>query len=229
MDKQFRSNYKKFVTLAKKSNEEFATSTDAQKRVILAQDALTHATAGRLLPSAGSFGDETVATRTSAANPSESDLRENMVEDQFICQACARGGLVYSAIMRRNSVRGIAFEGGSIIPEFPYEMFQALETAFEANDLHSLKYFVGCPSDDFIDLLKLWEMLTDDISFCAKWATDCGLSHYRSTDDYRFRRVMMWIAEHEGEFDLLDFLKEELSRFPENIRAEYEADIKSEE
>jgi hypothetical protein len=89
------TDYERFVKRVERENETYAAASPAQKRAILAKDALAHAAAGRLQPGTGDYGDAMlippgyVGQSVDAKILDETDLRDNMVATEFVCEACA--------------------------------------------------------------------------------------------------------------------------------------------
>lgn len=176
-----KQGYRAFIAKVMAENEVFDNATMAQKRVIIAKDALEHVGEGLFIPDNLNFGD-------GVGVHDDADLREEFVVRGEICTACARGGLVFAALMRRNGVKG-DFDGQSMIEEFPKEMMEDIEIAFEGP--------FGCVDTDD---LREWEDLTDALEDVGKI----------SSANYRFVRIMHWIIDHHGSFNLERFLEKEL-------------------
>ncbi len=182
--------YAEFVEGVKRDNAEFDRASAAQKRVIIAQDALKHAAVGLLKPAVCTYG---FVHLTPEDCRQEVDLRDALVEQAPTCRACARGGLVFAAILRRDKMKGVMFAGEATIPEFPVAMFEAIECAFEASTINECGY-------RYETQLERWALATERI---------------HGTDLYRFRRIMQWIIDHKGGFSLGGFLKAEIPQVEE--------------
>lgn len=126
-----------------------------------------------------------------------------MLASRTVCRGCARAGLVFAAILRRGGVMGNNFRGDVAIEEFPFRMFADIELAFEPPEtLDSPSYWDPWQRE----ARKNWW-------YCYyACAERDGIRAGQGDSAYRIQRIMRWIIDHKGEFDLFDFLKFELER-----------------
>ena len=219
-------------------NAAFEAASDAGKRVIIAKDALHHLAMKRVRPRFGTYGYLVTAGGGLASESGSStvDTRSVIAEGNLGCIACARGTLVYSAIVRRNSASGSRLAGHMYIPEFPSQMLRDIEQLFEAHQDDPDGYFWDCIVPNlrplFIDNLLgayrytvlqcrwaegIWQALKYDAELKERMEErlkglnwDHSMNWDHSIASYRFARLMTWLVEHEGEFDKYEFLLQEL-------------------
>jgi len=174
-------------------NDVFEAASEGEKRVIIAKDVLAHLSGGVLEPAHtyGSFF---------AACESEDSLRDAIVDEGISCVACARGGIVFSTILRRNRVKGQHMCGSSMVAEFTKRMMCDIEAAFECCADISWEY-ESLPAG----LMNIWRSASE--RYCMR--------NRLVPDRYRLEAIMNWIIDHEGEFSLVDFLNEKVDLLKE--------------
>lgn len=183
--------YRSWVEKVQAENDAFEAASEGEKRVIIAKDVLAHLNGGVLRP-AHKYGSFIVYCR-----PGDS-LRDAIVDEGISCAACARGGIVFSTIMRRNRVKGPHMRGSSMVVEFPKRMMCDIEAAFECCSGIGWEY-ESLPSG----LMNIWMRASE--RYCR--------AHHIELDRFRLEAIMNWIIDHEGEFSLVDFLNEKVDYF----------------
>lgn len=180
---------REWVDWVTKNNAEFEAASPGEKRVIIAKDVLSHIEAGIINEhqSCGYYYEE-FGSGNEPAN-----IRDALVESENACAACARGCLVYAAVLRRNSVMGPCFDGEEFIEEFPRQMLLEIEAAFEYSGAFLAELSASLDAGD--------ELILETRRRHNEWRLDTDRA-------YRLRAVMQWIIDHEGEFSVVDFLRE---------------------
>lgn len=184
-----------------KRNAEFEEASEAERRVIIARDVLRMIASDVLTPTMGTYGPIGYVNFDNGAY--SKPLRDNMLASRTVCRGCARAGLVFAAILRRGGVMGNKFRGDAAIEEFPFRMFADIELAFEspealASPLH----------------WDPWQQAArENWWYCYySCAERDGICAGQGDSAYRILRIMRWIIDHKGEFDLMQFLQQEASR-----------------
>lgn len=131
--------YQKHVAGVKRQNKKFEQATAGEKRVMIARDVLKHIKAEKLVARTGHFVhfgyDNRMDTMEERCNDDPIPMRERVAEiDLKPCKVCARGAIVFSAVMRRNACFVEDFDGADMIPEFPGDMMLKMEQYFEGLD-----------------------------------------------------------------------------------------------
>lgn len=188
--------YHSFVEEVKRDNAAFEAASDAEKRVVIAKDALRHMQVGIFEPETMSYG-----TGILPFTDEPQELRAALLEEVPVCQACARGGLVFSTIMRRNSIEDTHFRGDMELAEFPLEMLEDIESAFEASQMWSSERYTVAEGEKLYESVLDWRTALMDANRTIP---------YFLPSAYRFERVMWWIIDHAGDFNLEDFLGAEI-------------------
>jgi len=198
---QLAELHRQFQERVEKENKAFDEADDAGKRVIIAKDVLRHLEVGLIDTTAGLGYGAVCLTRA----PYGSDLRRGIIEEAVQCQACARGAVVYSAVMRRGGVSGVRLNGYSIPAEFPEKTMRGIEAVFEVYPAYVLAYINDFPlpieePDTRLAMWRIWKHATEP-------RTETRL------DDTTARKIKMvlimrWIVDHNGEFSVLRFLRD---------------------
>ena len=129
-----------------KANQAFKSATKAQKRVMIAKDALAQITQGRIKVSSGIYFDANINIE---GLPSYFQLREIFHREEFSCKCCALGALMVSCTRYNNKVlvmdrKDFTDLGGRILlgkklrnefdSIFSYSQMALIEFAFEDSD-----------------------------------------------------------------------------------------------
>lgn len=194
-----------FVQQIEKDNAAFKAASKAEKRVIIAKDALVHYHNQHIVPTCGDYG--------SAMFPgaeSESNIRDLLTDHDHVCEGCARGALVYSSILRRSGEKGSIFSGTLLPKEFTQSMFDTLEHIFEGD--------MCTPHTPLFEAEQLWHEWM--------WAR----AHYEVRvngvperevypDNYRFVAVMEFIIERKGRaFTVAEFMEHHVMKRLSQLR-----------
>ena len=195
--------YQDVASTIEQRNAEFEAASEADKRVIIARDVLRLVANDVLTPITGTYGPIGYVNFANDAN--SKPLRDNMLSSRTVCRGCVRAGLVFAAILRRGGVLGNKFRGDVAIEEFPFSMFADIELAFE-------------PPEALASPLH-WDPWQHEAR--QNWwyyhpayegAEREAILVQQEDNAYRILRIMRWIIDHKGEFDLMEFLKFELAR-----------------
>lgn len=185
--------YRAWMEKVQAENDAFEAASEGEKRVIIAKDVLAHLNGGVLAP-AHKYGSFIVDCRP------EGSLRDAIVDEGISCVACARGGIVFSTIMRRNRVKGPRMCGSSMVAEFTKRMMRDIEAAFECCAGISWE-----PESLPSGLMNIWMRASE--RYCR--------AYHIELDRFRLEAIMNWIIDHEGEFSLVDFLNEKVDLLKE--------------
>lgn len=198
---QLAELYKEFQERVEKENKAFSEADDAGKRVIIARDVLRHLESGLINTTPGNGYGDVWLTRA----PYGSDLRRGIIEEVVQCQACARGAVVYSAVMRRGGVKGVRLNGQMIPDEFPKKTMLGIEAVFEVYTAHVLSYINDFPlpieePDTRLAMWRIWKHATEPRT--ETWRDDTTARKIKMV------LIMRWIVDHNGEFSVLRFLRD---------------------
>lgn len=184
-----RGYYEEFVARVTEANAEFDAASEGEKRMIIARDVLAHLQAGVLSPvhRYGLIG---------RALGSSNSIRDAIVARGVTCQACARGSIVFSTIMRSDRVKGPVVFGCAMVEEFPSGMMMDIEAAFEGQ-----MCLAQSPTCAGRELMESWG---SQLAGCAHFG--------QHNDTYVLTEIMRWIIDHEGEFDLIKFLEYQVEK-----------------
>lgn len=192
------NKWEKLIEATRQRNEAFERLSDADKRTVIALDALDQAKAGLLSPAAGTyfraFADESSALSANTARSME--LRDVLAQvSPPECTVCARGGLFAAMVLRTDSFKaddtiGNWFGEVSIICAdrvsfddymvdlFTLEQLELIESAFEGWD----------------------DWRKEDGSYFSDGTVEAW-NNLGVSDTARFRLIMENIVVHKGQFN----------------------------
>ena len=203
--KDTKKLHKGFAARVRKENANFARATDAERRVIIAKDVLNHLRVGLVSTGMGAGYGYFEPTRE---RNSRCSVQKWLREDAIVCEACVRGTLVYSTVLRCGGVRGSELRGDVIPKEFTERMMLEIEAAFES----SSDFLFSNPLDaywkefDVPVLERLAEWHSVWVGKSGENTDACGIYHWKSRR-IRMTAIMQWIVDHDGEFSIVDFLR----------------------
>lgn len=231
----------KFVSDVEAQNEEFRLMTPAQRRVAIAEDVLKLISVGVLVPTRGrgyvvpwELNGLGPAVYTFDGNLD--DLRDDVACRVVTCEVCARGAITVAALLRnagfeppfdRASEEGTIpgadglLTSGAPPQDFGGDMLISIEGLFEgwaspasgpvvAQLCDRTRYYYSLDSEDVVYPRDY----TDGVDGLNNTglSTLCATTLQSVVARRRLKRVMQWIIDHDGEFDVREFVEAEIAR-----------------
>lgn len=201
-------------SLAKKieaDNAKFDKATDAEKRVIIAEDCLIRIELGQIRPETGNF--------CSMPPNQEVNIKQILdVETQRVCSACAKGSLFMAYLGRVNNftkhnlINGNEEDGKphlKLLEIFDLSQLALIEFAFEGklyinkeSDLEDLYFDSVCNFRDKVikdNNFEVKRIEYDDYCHDIHFA-ECSTEVYTQFDYLMIKAICNNIIENKGEF-----------------------------